>query len=403
MTFGLACAAGFVATDVVAQPNRVGALVAAGGELRVNVAEAVGGKTVFGQLAVDRVTRSGVVTAYGCDDGIPKDAQGNINKADLNYNGNVTPVTSNRLIVKADNDGDICFYTSSPAEMIIDINGTTTTGVTAITNQRTDTRANTGSGPLALMDLQRGPTPTGCAPSTLADTTRVSIDPRIKALLAGVNWSTVDELTIGRFWNALGFGYHETMHAIQNGDGAMTGSGQGYGTPRLGPPQSDTNADVRSRSMAIIPDSNNFCRQTALSVADTYLTGSIATQGIESQLWEINAYVLDMEFESPLLASTGTDVWGNDLMNTYTQSPKLHQLARYLQLAKATPGLWDQMRAAGIDRTVADHWNLAGSTWRPLTNGLSQQGCWDLAFGPDASVISEFTGGLAGTIAPPRP
>ena len=112
----------------------------AGGVLRVNVAEAVGGKTVFGQLAVAQVTGAGFVTAYGCDDGIPRDGNGNINKSDLNYDGQVTPVTSNRLIVKADNDGDICFYTLAPAEMIVDINGVTNTGITAIANQRTDTR-----------------------------------------------------------------------------------------------------------------------------------------------------------------------------------------------------------------------------------------------------------------------
>ena len=111
--------------------------------LRVNVAEATGGKTVFGQLTVAGVTGGGFVTAYGCDDGIPKDSQGNINKADLNYDGNVAPIASNRLIVKADNDGDICFYTLAPAEMIIDINGITDTGVTAIPNQRTDTRIAT--------------------------------------------------------------------------------------------------------------------------------------------------------------------------------------------------------------------------------------------------------------------
>jgi hypothetical protein len=80
------------------------------------------------------------VTAYGCDDGIPKDSSGNISKADLNYNGAVSAVSSNRLIVKADADGDVCFYTLTAAEMIVDINGVTDTGVTAIPNQRTDTR-----------------------------------------------------------------------------------------------------------------------------------------------------------------------------------------------------------------------------------------------------------------------
>jgi hypothetical protein len=76
--------------------------------------------SMVGQLAVDRATGGGFVTAYGCDDGIPRDSQSNINKADLNDNGAVTPVTSNRLIVKADNGGDFCFHASSRAEVIID-------------------------------------------------------------------------------------------------------------------------------------------------------------------------------------------------------------------------------------------------------------------------------------------
>ena len=138
--FGLTCSAGLVLAGATVRPSPASALIPAGGVLRVNVAEAVGGKTVFGQLAVAQVTGAGFVTAYGCDDGIPRDGQGNINKSDLNYDGQVTPVTSNRLIVKADNDGDICFYTLAPAEMIVDINGVTDIGVTAIANQRTDTR-----------------------------------------------------------------------------------------------------------------------------------------------------------------------------------------------------------------------------------------------------------------------
>ena len=141
---------GVTDTGVTAIPNqrtdtRVASLqsVAAGGTLRVNVAQAVGGKTVFGNLTVAGVVGAGFVTAYGCDDGIPKDSNGNISKADLNYNGAVSAVSSNRLIVKADNDGDICFYTLASAEMIVDINGVTDTGVTAIANQRTDTRTTT--------------------------------------------------------------------------------------------------------------------------------------------------------------------------------------------------------------------------------------------------------------------
>ncbi len=70
--------------------------------LRVPVPEAVGGKTVVGQLTVDRRRGAGYVTAYGCDDGLPTDPTGAVSRSDLNYDGSVSPVASNRLIVKAD-------------------------------------------------------------------------------------------------------------------------------------------------------------------------------------------------------------------------------------------------------------------------------------------------------------
>lgn len=113
--------------------------------LKINVADAVGGKTIVGQLAVSGVTTPGFVTAYGCADGLPRDAAGAVSKADLNFDGTVSAVASNRLIVKADAIGDVCFYTSAPAEMIVDVNGVTDTGVTPIANTRTDTRSTTGA------------------------------------------------------------------------------------------------------------------------------------------------------------------------------------------------------------------------------------------------------------------
>ena len=112
-----------------------------GGVLRVSVPEAVGGKTVVGQLTTDQVTEPGFVTAYGCDDGIPTSTDGTVSRSDLNFNGRVTPVSSNRLIVQADNDGDVCFYTSRPAALIVDINGVSDVGIDSFANQRTDTRA----------------------------------------------------------------------------------------------------------------------------------------------------------------------------------------------------------------------------------------------------------------------
>ena len=119
--------------------------VAGGGVLRVSVPEAVGGKTVVGQLTVDQLTEAGFVTAYGCGDGIPTGADGVVSRSDLNFDGTMSPVSSNRLIVQADNNGDVCFYTLRPAALIVDINGVSDVGITSFTNHRTDTR--TGSNP----------------------------------------------------------------------------------------------------------------------------------------------------------------------------------------------------------------------------------------------------------------
>ena len=50
-------------------------------------------------------------------------------------------MASNRLIVEADDQGDVCFYTSSPVAMIIDVNAVSFDGgITSITNRRTDTQ-----------------------------------------------------------------------------------------------------------------------------------------------------------------------------------------------------------------------------------------------------------------------
>ncbi len=124
-------------TDTRGQPE---ALVSAAGVLRVSVPEAVGSKTVVGQLTVDRAVGAGYVTAYGCEDGIPVDGDGTVNRSDLNYDGSVSPVSSNRLIVKADNNGDVCFYTLNSAALIVDINGVSDVGIRSFTNYRTDTR-----------------------------------------------------------------------------------------------------------------------------------------------------------------------------------------------------------------------------------------------------------------------
>lgn len=100
--------------------------------LRLNVPEAVGGKTVVGQLTVDNAARRGYVTAWDCSTPMPV-------KSDLNYDGTVRPVASNRLIVTADADGNVCFYTKESVDLVVDVIGVTD-AVDVVANQRTDTR-----------------------------------------------------------------------------------------------------------------------------------------------------------------------------------------------------------------------------------------------------------------------
>ena len=128
--------------------NPAGDRIPAGGVLRVNVPEAIGGKTVIGQLTADRVRDIGYVTAYGCADGMP-------NRSDLNYVGTVSPVASNRLIVKADDNGDVCFATTQPAALIVDINGVSAFGISSFPNHRTDTRD--GPGPPGAITVEDVP------------------------------------------------------------------------------------------------------------------------------------------------------------------------------------------------------------------------------------------------------
>jgi hypothetical protein len=131
------CAALVTGAPAAASDGRL----AAGGILRVHVPEAIGGKTVVGQLTVDLAVGAGFVTAYPCDDGIPRDGDGDVARSDLNYDGQVSPVASNRLVVEADDDGDVCFYTLRPAALIVDVNAATfDTGITSFPNRRTDTR-----------------------------------------------------------------------------------------------------------------------------------------------------------------------------------------------------------------------------------------------------------------------
>ena len=131
-----------VAMTLAPAARAASGLLSVGEVLRVSVPEAFGGKTVIGQLTVDRAQASGFVTAFPCEGGLPGKDDGGVTRSDLNFDGTISPVASNRLIVEADDQGDVCFYTSSPVAMIVDVNAVSFDGgITSITNRRTDTRA----------------------------------------------------------------------------------------------------------------------------------------------------------------------------------------------------------------------------------------------------------------------
>ena len=160
-------AASFVGGAVPA-PGRVGAEpVPAGRVLRVHVAEAFGGKTVLGQLTATNVTAAGHVTAFGCDDGLPIDDHGRIVRSDLNYYPSASPTWSNRLIVQADADGDVCFHTLAETDLVVDVNGVSfDTGISSFPNRRTDTRDTAGRR-LAAGDTLRVPVPEAAGAKTV--------------------------------------------------------------------------------------------------------------------------------------------------------------------------------------------------------------------------------------------
>ena len=145
-----------VATLPQAPVQAVAGSVAAGWVVRVAVPDAIGGKTVIGQLTVDRATEPGFVTAYGCDDGIPTSSSGTPTRSDVNFDGRVTPAASNRLIVQADADGDVCFYTSARVDIIVDVNAVSfDVGINSFPNRRTDTRVRSGAPQVAAGGVVR--------------------------------------------------------------------------------------------------------------------------------------------------------------------------------------------------------------------------------------------------------
>ena len=105
-----------------------GARLSAGSILRVSVPEAAGGKVVVGNLTSDNTAVDGFVTAFDCD----------TRPLASDLNTRIGDIRSNRLIAAANLNGDVCFYSDTATDLIVDVNGVASS--TSLENQRTDTR-----------------------------------------------------------------------------------------------------------------------------------------------------------------------------------------------------------------------------------------------------------------------
>ena len=134
-------------TGITSFPNRRtdtrldGRPLDAGGTLRVNVPEAVGSQDRDRPADVGPRHRTRIRDRLRMRRRAPSRRRRRGRRSDLNYDGRVTPQRSNRLIVEADADGDVCFYTLRSVHLVIDVNGVSDAGITSFDNRRTDTRS----------------------------------------------------------------------------------------------------------------------------------------------------------------------------------------------------------------------------------------------------------------------
>jgi hypothetical protein len=221
--------------------------------------------------------------------------------------------------------------------------------------------------------------------------------------------------TIADVYAAVATAYHEVIHYMQApnryGPGVRclpVAPGGGHRWNFVGFDQLDTRADVDARIDALVTDA--FLRDTAHSVARVYLsnelTPGIADQGFESQLWEVSAYVLELEWENRFgnhLAANG--LGSADNINVLVTASKLHQLARYLYRAQVL-GFTDfsGLQTAEYQGIVADLWNIGVANWRmpPFASTALARQTWTLAFGPDAATVAAFAPGRLAP-SPPQP
>jgi hypothetical protein len=242
------------ATTMLAPPGRsADGLVSAGEVLRVSVPEAFGGKTVIGQITVDRARTTGFVTAFPCSNGL-SDSTGGGGRSDLNFDGRVTPFASNRLIVEADDAGDVCFFTSAPVDMIVDVNAVSfDRGITSIPNRRTDTRS---------ASIDRRVIPAG-------GTLRVAVPE------ASMGKTVIGQLTVDRATTA---GY-VTAHACdagieQNDGGEIVKSDLNF--------DGDVSAVASNRLIVRADDDGDVCFRTSAPVALIVDINGISDTGIEA-------------------------------------------------------------------------------------------------------------------------
>ncbi len=301
--------------------------VPAGSVLRVSVPEAIGGKTVVGQLTVDRVVGVGFVTAYGCERGIPTDDDGSIGRSDLNFDGRVSSVASNRLIVQADDNGDVCFYTERSAAMIVDINGVTfDTGVNSFANRRTDTRL------------------TGRPRVTAGGVLRVSVPEAVGAKTV-VGQLTVDQVTNAGFVTAYGCA-----------DGIPTNGDGGVG-------RSDLNFDgmispVASNRLIVQADQvGDVCFYTEQPTAMIVDINAVSAAGINSFPNHRTDTRLD-DLPAGSVMTTGVPVWPS-----YTPRPAVEGVAALTGLAAVGSVTSRPILAVKIDNygQARPQWALDGA------------------------------------------
>ena len=83
---------------------------------------------MVGNLTADNTAVDGYVTAFDCG----------VRPLPADLNTNAGDIRSNRLVTKADQAGEVCFYTNTATDLMVDVNGTAS--VSPFSNERLDSR-----------------------------------------------------------------------------------------------------------------------------------------------------------------------------------------------------------------------------------------------------------------------